>query len=101
MAASRTRCGNPIVLPLQTHWLPLGAPLAYPPCTDALATAFLISPSLVVASSARVHGVRPALVTLIKLVCRYASPRTPDTGDAAHESATCGVCARRRLVLAP
>ena len=50
----------------QTHWLPLGAPLAYPPCTDALADAFFIAPSRRVASSPRVHGVRAALVTLDK-----------------------------------
>ena len=42
----------------QTHWLPLGAPLAYPPSTDALADVFFIDIPLVVPLSARVHGVK-------------------------------------------
>ena len=42
----------------QTHWLPLGAPLAYPPSTDALADVFFIAIPLVVPLSARVHGVK-------------------------------------------
>ena len=85
MAASRTRCGNPIVLPLAPDALAAPRRAAGLPSVRGRSGGCFWSLLPSSPSSAQSRG-KASAGTLIKLVCVSPHPRT---GDAAHKHRAC------------